>query len=685
MLGGIGSDFKTAIGLDLNNRVGAASGNNPVVYLNWFRKLLDRMARTRPDLVRADFAIWPEEDLYFFYRLRLYAWSFDTLFTGDEIAIGILSCSHEAFWDDFCRHEFLRLLRKRWQEIPHEGRTLLERRIVQGPPKWTNESEEKYIERSSLISATILGWLILNGCDLSEDTLSKLPALRASSPLWQLELDRIADEPNGAVTASFYDHEEDPSVLGSAPVSEIISLARTNTSKSFEDKIDYLPFVGLVKQYPRKAVAALTCEGRKCNFPVEFWRDLLQEWPDDARPRLTWLLGARIARLPLEIMIELRFFVFSWTERHIPRLVMIDQARAWSILDRLLDNLFAGGDDATESAMRDARLARDNQGWSRRTIHHATRGPVGRVAWLLIEILESWNLERGSGVPSEVRVRLERLVNAPGEGADHAVSVIADRFEWLLHLDAEWTRNFIVPWFDTDHPWSEPAWNGLLRRHRLATPELLSLLKTHFLGVFSHVKSWKWNDDGLQVLHEFLVQGCHWSDEDEAYITYPDVRLALQETDDSGRVHTIRYLLDLIESKNNQVNWRPFGERFLDEAWPKEIRFQTEDTSLNLIRLAGVTGDDFPEVAHAILPRLIPIYRDSWFLLHVISRAGDREFEIATRFPEDTLMLMHKLVPDNPPERPFDLDNLLERIADAKPALRQDWRWRRLKRIARLE
>ena len=683
VLGGVSPDFKTALRLNLNNRVGASSGNHPVVYLHWFRKLLDKMARTRPDLVRTDLALWPEEDLYFFHGLRLYAWSFDSLFTGDEIAIGILSWSHEAFWDDFYRREFLHLLRKRWPEIPQEGLRLLEKRIIQGPLRRTDEPEELYVERRSLVSATILGWLIIHGCNLSEETHSILPTLRAGSPLWHPDLDKRADEPYGEVSGGWINSDEDPSALINAPVSEIIGLARANTSRSFENLTDYLPFAGLVKQCPRKAMASLTREARKGDYPVEFWSPLLQEWPEDARPQLTWLLGARIARLPTEIMVELRFFVFSWVENNFPRLAMMDQARAWTILDGLLDRLFSGGDDATRSNISGVRVAGDSQGWSRRTIKHAENGPAGKVAWLLIDLLKSWNTERGSGMPSEVRVRLERLVNAPGEGADHAVCVIADRFEWLLHLDPEWTRHFIIPWFDPDHPWSEPAWNGLLRRHRCATPELLSLLKTHFLGVFSRAKAWKWNDDGLRVLHEFLVQGCLRSGEDEAYLTYPEVRLALQTTDDSGRVQCIEYLYDCIE--RNHVSWHDFGRPFLEEAWPKESRFQSEDAAITLSQIAEVSGDHFPEAVQTILPRLVPIYGDRGFLYRAVSGGGTEEFELATRFPKATLALVNKLVPNNPPGRLSNLDLILDKIAEAKPTLRQDRRWRRLKKIARLE
>ena len=110
-----------------------------------------------------------------------------------------------------------------------------------------------------------------------------------------------------------------------------------------------------------------------------------------------------------------------------------------------------------------------------------------------------------------------------------------------------------------------------------------------------------------------------------------------------------------------------------------------QDTSISLARLAGVTGNNFPEAVQTILPRLVHIYKDSWFLHHVMSRGGIEEIELATEFPEATLVLVNKLVPDNPPERLFDLNLILEKIGEAKPSLRQDWQWERLKRIARQE
>ena len=54
---------------------------------------------------------------------------------------------------------------------------------------------------------------------------------------------------------------------------------------------------------------------------------------------------------------------------------------------------------------------------------------------------------------------------------------------------------------------------------------------------------------------------------------------------------------------------------------------------------------------------------------------------LPTRFPEATLKLIDKIIPDDPDQVPYDLDSLIEMIAEAKPSLCQDSRWRRLKAL----
>ena len=104
-------------------------------YLFWFRSLFDRMVKAHPELVRADMALWPKEDPFSFNKLHLYAWTFDVLFSGNEVGDGLLSLSDKAFWKEDYRRELLHLLKRRWHELPSDKRELVERALGQGPSK----------------------------------------------------------------------------------------------------------------------------------------------------------------------------------------------------------------------------------------------------------------------------------------------------------------------------------------------------------------------------------------------------------------------------------------------------------------------------------------------------------------------------------------------------------------------
>ena len=88
------------------------------VYFFRFRDLFNRMVRTHPELLRADIALWPQEEPFFFNKLRLYAWTFGVLCSGDEVGDGLLSLSDQAFWKEYDRRELLHLLQRRWLDLP---------------------------------------------------------------------------------------------------------------------------------------------------------------------------------------------------------------------------------------------------------------------------------------------------------------------------------------------------------------------------------------------------------------------------------------------------------------------------------------------------------------------------------------------------------------------------------------
>ena len=637
-------------------------------YLFWFRDLFDRMVKVHPRLVKADMAFWPREDPFFFNKLHLYAWTFDVMFSENEVGDGLLSLSDKAFWEDSYRWELLHLLKRRWHELPSDKRGLVERRLVNGRARYDHESEEDFEQSRASESAIVLDWLLNQGCELSEETLDVLPDLRSSNSSWSPEWDEITDE-SGEGRLISIETDSDPSIIIDAPISQIIPLARQHTGHAFPESYDRRPFDGLVKQRPARAVAALTHVARRGDYPAEFWYSVLWEWPDEASHRLSWLLGARLARLPSKIVVELLDCVFEWLRKHLPKLAAQDQLRALNIFDALLEKLFTGETEVEQG--------KDLQDRSGKTCDYALNTPIGKATELLLKLLNSQDPREGSGVPPEIKSRFKRLFDAPGEGADHAICMVAHQLNEFNDLDPEWVCTTIVPWFDLEHPASESAWNGFLydnwlpNNNRLPEPELFSLIKSDFLAAVVHAA-------GKKQLHEFLILGCFRYQHNDAYITFEEARQVLQKTNDSGRAHSLWFLLTQFIDENHA--WRRFGKLFLEKAWPKESRFQTEQTSRYLVELAVRAGDFFPEVVRTILPYLVPIFQDGDVLLISLAQQNDGEVDrLPTRFPDATLMLIDKIIPDNPDQVPYELDSLTEMIAEAKPSLRQDSRWRRLK------
>ena len=627
------------------------------------------MIRTHPELLRADIALWPPEEPFFFNKLRLYAWACKRLFSGDEVVDGLRSLSDRAFWKAYERRELLHLLCRRWDDLPLDKRGRLERRLIHGQARHGGGADDDYNQRRSIESATILGWLMKQGCELSNDAQRALPTLRSADPRWRSEWDETADESYDG--GGVFQIDLSPTPLINAPLSQIIPLANEHTRRAFDELIEYRPFDGLVERRLDRAVAALENAAQQDDYPVEFWRSAMQNWPDGEPNHLVWLFSARLVQLPSEIVLKCRHEMFSWLEKYLPALAAQGRLRALGILDILLHKLFEGEEEATENESDNTHIAEVLQGRSRQSFDQAWRSPVGRAVELLFNLLNSQNPGGGSGLPSEIKSMLDLLIAAPGEGSNHAVCIVSRQLNRLDYIDPEWVRNAVVPRFDPEHPDSELAWSGLLYDNRPPGRKLFSLLKSYFLQTFRHVPNRAWDDLVLQRLHELLVSGCFRHQGNPAYISFNEARRALQQTDDNGRKHSLNFL-NRPPLNGDRVRWRRLGKPFLERAWPRETRCQTERTSRALLWLVEGAGDLFPEVVQTILPYLVPISQGSTFVLGLTGQNGEEGTELPRRFPDATLALLDKLVPDNPDQIPYNLEAAVEMIVESKPRLRQD-------------
>jgi hypothetical protein len=615
-------------------------------------RLFDRLAAEQPDRARAEIGLWPKDDEFFFDKLKIYVLINAHLFSGRESAEGILALSDRAFWDNYLRRELLHTMRARWGEFPDEERRLIEARILRGPGQWDEEEPAEYARRKASAAATIFGWLALNNnCVFSEDVQGELPRLREANPNWRPSWDASADHDwearGGSVRV-----DTDASKIIDAPLAQIASLAEENTTHPFGEFTEYRPFDGLVKERPLRALSVLSIEARSGRYPTRLWRSALSDWPNDASGRLRCLFATRLVRLPSHAVFDLRYYIPQWFRSNLPKLMKAGYQQYLPLWDALVNHFFALGPEGNESSRGDPSIGGKPLNRSRRTRENSITAPIGQLIEVLFDALDDLKLPRRGRIPIDIRKRLERLFNAPGEGADYAICETTVRLRWLFYLDPKWVTERVIPFFDLKHPRSEPAWNGYLYTTELPEPKLFALLKPHFLEAFPYSSAWAWEDGPIRRLNEFLVVACFWNLKDHHYVSYVEARSALQQATEEGREHAIWLLMHIV---HDLEKWRNFGKPFIQKAWPRERKFQTSTSSRSFVHLAEEADDHFSDVVRTILPLLGPVDHSA-MLIYGGTRDGNT---LATRFPAAMLSLLDRVIPNEPRVPPHNLRSIL--------------------------
>jgi hypothetical protein len=266
-------------------------------------------------------------------------------------------------------------------------------------------------------------------------------------------------------------------------------------------------------------------------------------------------------------------------------------------------------------------------------------------------------------------------LGAPGEGADHAVLELCSRLRWVHWLDPKWTEKHLIPLFDLKQAQAEPAWSGLAVDNVFPPPKIFRYIKGPFLAIFSQEVGWTWEENVLRRLSQFLVVGSLSNGKGHSAISFPEARAALQSATDKTRLDAL-WQLDLLVQAN--AGWKKAGRPFLEGAWPKEAKYQTNATSKQLAHIAISAADSFPDAAKVILPLLRPAEQIDMFIFYARGADNNNEVPLARRFPKQTIEIVDRLVPTAPNMIPYELGSLLSMTADAQPILRQDLQWRRL-------
>lgn len=640
----------------------------------WFIQLFDRMATKWPELAHAHAMTWPTTDQFFFLKLKLYAFNKTDVFAADHVVKEVLSLAQETFWKIDVARELLFLLADRWKEFSLAGRNQLTDRILAGPDQRPYWSAEEFPSQRDELATRYARYLELQECELSADRSRRLAEMVRGIPDWRDGWATSTVSERGS-HGGWVRTDERPDALMNIPVSEVVTKAKEDQKRDFGSLIERKPFVGLVKANPRKALFALTIAGKNDDYPRELWSTIIDTIPTDIPPRLKRVFLNRVARLPHPVIVELRHNLGRWLEQNLVAILKFDGNLGWVVYDHIIDGFLTAGADATKSGFGEVYRGGKVIEYSRRTLDHAVNGPIGMCIDSLFQAVPGETQEAGSLIPDYIKSRVERLLVAPGEGSDHAVSIACSKLNWLMFVDPTWTTERLIPMLTFDHPAAEPAWNGFLHDKHAPSLPLVTVIKPLLLHLFPWIQGFSWERNLLHRAAHWLGFMRVFHENEHGGLSRIEMRALLRAMSDETRNQFIFWLGRV--GQKNENGWVKHIIPLINEDWPRERQYRTSTSMRAWIALLNDTGDSFPAVYEAVKKFLVPVETNDHPFYRLTLEIKD-ERSITVRFPEATLDLMNRATPEVLTRPPHELPKVLALIAESEPNLISDPRYLRL-------
>ncbi|MFB9160389.1 hypothetical protein ACFFT9_22385, partial [Chromobacterium violaceum] len=642
--------------------------------VTWFVQLFDRVAAKWPELAKAHATIWPATDQFFFRKLKLYAFSKVDVFKADHVAKEVLSLDQETFWDFDVARELLFLLVDRWEEFSQESRHQLTDRILSGPDQFSYWSDEEFLRLRNRHAARYARYLELKDCALTVGRSERLAEMIRGIPDWA-ESWATSTVIERGTHVGWVGTDEKPDVVLDLPVNEIVSRAKEDLKRDFDSFTERRPFTGLVKANPRKALSALTIAGKADDYPEAFWSSMINELPADITPRLRRVFLNRVARLPYVVIVKLRHTLGRWLEKNLVAALEFDHDLGWAVYDHVVDGILRGGVDAAKSGLGEVRQGGKAIHQSRRTLGHAISSPIGMCAEALFHAVPGEKQEADSLIPDYIKFRIERLFAAPGEGSDHAVSIVSRKLNWLTFVDPAWAKERLIPMLAFEHPASEPAWHGFLHCGQNPWQPLTEIIKPLLLDLFPRIEGFSWDRGLSEVAAQWLGFMRVFHPDEPSGLSRREMRSTLRAMSDDTRNRFI-FWLGLVGRKNEN-GWVKYVVPLLKEDWPREARYRTSASMRAWIGLLDDTGDSFPTVYEAVRQFLVPVETDDYPFYRFTREISD-EKPVTVLFPETTLDLLNRTTAQTLTRPPYELPKVLALISETKPHLTADPRYLRL-------
>ena len=316
----------------------------------------------------------------------------------------------------------------------------------------------------------------------------------------------------------------------------------------------------------------------------------------------------------------------------------------------------------------DAALARAKEIDDRR----ASGKSVGKLAGLLMNDPATKGRGLSQDFPEAWTSRQEQLLALRGDMRRHALVMLGFQINWLFAIAPTWTTVNLLSVIDDESDDGDAIWDGILWAARAPSRSLYEHLKPALL---SRAMSPMRRRAEANVIGGFLLIG--WGGDPgtnppEQLVSSAELREILVESDDDLRGQILWHLEHWSVDPTGQ--WRARLIPFLTDVWPNHRAVRTPEMSIRLVDLALASGDLFPRVVQAILPRLVPVRG----MLRGMLRSKAQGHPAAA-YPTTMLDLLWAILAEDAALWPYKIEEVLDDLA-AAPQTRGDPRLSELRR-----
>ncbi|HGS5072785.1 TPA: SIR2 family protein [Vibrio parahaemolyticus] len=634
--------------------------NNKHDLFVWFISLFTRLKDINPSAARALATLWPKDEEYYFLKLKLFAYNMD-LFKADEAIQFIFELSQEQLWHSNIKRELLFLIHDRWSEFSSIDKDKLLTRLLDGPDKEEYWEESEYEIRKNEQACLYTKWLVLQGCKLSQGFNDKLEEIIRALPEWR-DTWAMNFTLKQFMQVRSVRTDESPEYLKGIPLNKVAQVAEACCKRDFDDPVRKRPFSGLVYSEPRRALASLSFEAKKQNYPISLWAELIGNWPNDVSKRLHHTFLNRLLRLPKHVVYELRNTIGRWFREHFHSIFINNESLSWKLFDHGLDGFISevGGNEHKHKAQRE--------------IVNTSCGPIADLTEGLLTVVFDKNLNKDVEISDEFKAKLETLINVDRCYREQVIATLCCRIQLFYDYAPEWTKEHLLPKFDFVNEDAEAAWYGYALSGGHLGASVTVCLKPLILEVFHFLYEWGWDQRATNFFAQVLVELALDDDKLPVKVSHREARHCIRSMRSDDRREVVAHLSIVGQRESN--GWSNYVLPFINTIWPRESDFRTSTLTSEWLSLLASSGDKFSCVFRSVRRGLSNDIRNTnWLYRFKHETNGEC---LAVVFPDDVLDVLDLVIPNHIETIPYYLEEVLKLTIESNSALLHDPRYIRL-------